>query len=152
MASVALTPPPARRRRRRTVAGGVGPIGLGVATLWLSVIVLLPLAAVSRRRSRTARRALGRGDRRPGARGVPADGPISLIVALVNVVIGTLIAWVLVRDDFRGKGIVNAIIDLPFALPTIVATIVLLTSTARAARSACTSTRPGRRSCSRCCS
>ena len=39
---------------------------------------------------------------------------------------GTLIAWVLVRDDFRGKALVNAIIDLPFALPTIVASIVLL--------------------------
>ena len=49
-----------------------------------------------------------------------------MIVALINVVIGTLIAWVLVRDDFRGKGFVNAIIDLPFALPTIVASIVLL--------------------------
>ncbi len=51
---------------------------------------------------------------------------VSIIVALVNVVIGTLIAWVLVRDDFRGKSIVNALIDLPFALPTIVASIVLL--------------------------
>jgi len=48
------------------------------------------------------------------------------IVALVNAVTGTLIAWVLVRDDFRGKRFVNAIIDLPFALPTIVASIVLL--------------------------
>jgi sulfate transport system permease protein len=51
---------------------------------------------------------------------------ISLIVAAVNVVVGTLIAWVLVRDEFRGKGLVNAVIDLPFALPTIVASIVLL--------------------------
>ena len=41
-------------------------------------------------------------------------------------VVGTLIAWVLVRDEFRGKGLVNAVIDLPFALPTIVASIVLL--------------------------
>jgi sulfate transport system permease protein len=47
-------------------------------------------------------------------------------VALINVVTGTLIAWVLVRDDFRGKSFVNALIDLPFALPTIVASIVLL--------------------------
>ena len=39
---------------------------------------------------------------------------------------GTLIAWVLVRDDFRGKGVVNALIDLPFALPTIVAGLMLL--------------------------
>ena len=46
MSVAALAPRPARRRRHRTVAGGVGPIGLGVATLWLSVIVLLPLAAV----------------------------------------------------------------------------------------------------------
>src|SRR5262249_6624266 len=51
---------------------------------------------------------------------------VSIVVALVNVVMGTLIAWVLVRDDFLGKGIVNALIDLPFALPTIVASIVLL--------------------------
>ena len=50
----------------------------------------------------------------------------SLIVVAVNAVTGTLIAWVLVRDDFRGKGVVNGIIDLPFALPTIVAGLTLL--------------------------
>ena len=50
----------------------------------------------------------------------------SLIVVLLNAVTGTLIAWVLVRDDFRGKSVVNAIIDLPFALPTIVAGLTLL--------------------------
>ena len=44
----------------------------------------------------------------------------------MNAVIGTITAWVLVRDDFRGKSIVNALIDLPFALPTIVAGLVLL--------------------------
>jgi sulfate transport system permease protein len=50
----------------------------------------------------------------------------SLLVAAVNAVAGTLIAWVLVRDRFRGKAVVNALIDLPFALPTIVAGITLL--------------------------
>jgi sulfate transport system permease protein len=45
---------------------------------------------------------------------------------VINALTGTLIAWVLVRDDFRGKGFVNAIIDLPFALPTIVAGLTLL--------------------------
>ena len=50
----------------------------------------------------------------------------SLIVVAINAVMGTLIAWVLVRDDFRGKRLVNSIIDLPFALPTIVASLVLL--------------------------
>jgi sulfate transport system permease protein len=51
---------------------------------------------------------------------------ISLVVAAVNAVAGTLIAWVLVRDKFPGKGIVNALVDLPFALPTIVAGLTLL--------------------------
>ena len=50
----------------------------------------------------------------------------SLIVVVVNAVLGTMIAWVLVRDEFRGKGIVNSLIDLPFALPTIVAGLTLL--------------------------
>jgi sulfate transport system permease protein len=51
---------------------------------------------------------------------------VSLIVAAVDAVMGTLIAWVLVRDEFPGKRAVNALIDLPFALPTIVAGLVLL--------------------------
>ena len=50
----------------------------------------------------------------------------SVIVVVVNAVTGTLIAWVLVRDEFPGKGIVNSLIDLPFALPTIVAGLTLL--------------------------
>ena len=44
----------------------------------------------------------------------------------MNAVLGTVTAWVLVRDDFRGKSVVNSIIDLPFALPTIVAGLTLL--------------------------
>jgi sulfate transport system permease protein len=51
---------------------------------------------------------------------------VAIVVALLNAVLGTMTAWVLVRDDFRGKSIVNAVIDLPFALPTIVAGLVLL--------------------------
>src|SRR5205085_8488692 len=50
----------------------------------------------------------------------------AFIVALINAVLGTITAWVLVRDDFRGKALVNALIDLPFALPTIVAGLTLL--------------------------
>jgi sulfate transport system permease protein len=50
----------------------------------------------------------------------------SLIVVAINVVAGTIIAWVLVRDEFPGKRIVNSLIDLPFALPTIVAGLTLL--------------------------
>jgi sulfate/thiosulfate transport system permease protein len=51
----------------------------------------------------------------------------SLIVVAINAVFGTIIAWVLVRDEFPGKAAVNALIDLPFALPTIVAGLTLLT-------------------------
>jgi sulfate/thiosulfate transport system permease protein len=50
----------------------------------------------------------------------------SLIVVAINAVMGTLIAWVLVRDEFPGKRIINSVIDLPFALPTIVAGLTLL--------------------------
>jgi sulfate transport system permease protein len=50
----------------------------------------------------------------------------AVIVSLVNAVLGTVTAWVLVRDDFRGKHAVNSLIDLPFALPTIVAGLTLL--------------------------
>ena len=51
---------------------------------------------------------------------------VSVVVTLINVVMGTVIAWVLVRDQFPGKSFVNALIDLPFALPTIVAGLTLL--------------------------
>src|SRR5262249_6804089 len=51
----------------------------------------------------------------------------SLIVAAINAVMGTVIAWVLVRDTFPGKRFLNSVIDLPFALPTIVAGLTLLT-------------------------
>jgi sulfate/thiosulfate transport system permease protein len=50
----------------------------------------------------------------------------ALLVAAFNALTGTAIAWVLVRDEFPGKGLVNAVIDLPFALPTIVAGLTLL--------------------------
>jgi len=50
----------------------------------------------------------------------------AMLVTLVNVFMGTVIAWVLVRDRFRGKAVLDVIIDIPFALPTIVAGLVLL--------------------------
>jgi len=50
----------------------------------------------------------------------------AFLVALINAVLGTITAWVLVRDEFAGKKMVNAVIDLPFALPTIVAGLTLL--------------------------
>jgi sulfate transport system permease protein len=116
-----------RRRRARGVVGGVGPIGLGVTTLWLSVIVLLPLAALLGKALDSGLSGMWDAITAPSAKSaLLLTVAISALVAAVNVVIGTVIAWVLVRDEFRGKALVNSVIDLPFALPTIVASIVLL--------------------------
>jgi sulfate/thiosulfate transport system permease protein len=94
---------------------------------YLSVIVLLPLAAVAARSMDGGLDGFWRAV--SGAEAVAAlklTVIVSLIVAALNAVSGTLIAWVLVRDEFPGKRIVSALIDLPFALPTIVAGLTLL--------------------------
>ena len=117
-------PPRARLRR---VTGAVGPLGIGISVLWLGVIVLLPLAALTFTALSGGIGEFWEAVTAPAAlAALRVTLAWSAVVALVNVVMGTLVAWVLVRDDFRGKSLVNAIIDLPFALPTIVASIVLL--------------------------
>ena len=120
-----LPQPPARAFARGLPGGAT--LGRGVAMTYLSVIVLLPLAAV-------AAKSLdgGLGDFWHAVSSPQAFAAfkltliVSAIVVVINAVTGTLIAWVLVRDEFPGKGIVNALIDLPFALPTIVAGLTLL--------------------------
>jgi sulfate transport system permease protein len=112
--------------RPRTARAG-GELGLGVATLYLSLIVLIPLAAVAVKAfssglntfwtSATTSLVL---------KALAITVVASLIVALIGGIMGTLVAWVLVRDNFRGKRFVNALIDLPFALPTIVAGLTLI--------------------------
>ncbi|MFC9435597.1 sulfate ABC transporter permease subunit CysT [Nocardia sp. NPDC057030] len=109
------------------VTGSVGPLGIAIAMLWLSVIVLLPLAALTVTSFDEGWSGFWAAISAPAAvDSLRITVLVSIVVAVINVVMGTLIAWVLVRDDFPGKGIVNALIDLPFALPTIVASIVLL--------------------------
>ncbi|MGW5240210.1 sulfate ABC transporter permease subunit CysT [Monashia sp. NPDC004114] len=115
---------PARRRPRRRLAQ---PLGIGVVTLWLSVIVLLPLAALTVTAFSDGWAGFWEAVTAPAAlASLWVTVLVAAAVALVNAVLGTLVAWVLVRDDFPGKRVVNAVIDLPFALPTIVASIVLL--------------------------
>jgi sulfate transport system permease protein len=115
------------RPRRRSQFGGAGALGVGVATLWLSLIVLLPLAAVVDRSVQDGLDAFWSSvTSRQAVAALRFTLLISLLVTAINAVMGTLIAWVLVRDEFRGKRAVNAIIDLPFALPTIVAGLTLL--------------------------
>lgn len=107
--------------------GSVGPLGVGVAGLWLSIIVLLPLAAITSQAFSEGWSAFWTAVTDQSAiDALKVTILVSIVVALINVVMGTLIAWVLVRDDFPGKRIVNSLIDLPFALPTIVASLVLL--------------------------
>jgi sulfate transport system permease protein len=99
-------------------------LSVGFTTAYLSVVVLLPLAAL-------ASEARG-GDFWEAITNPQAVAALkltlvaSLVVALVNAVAGTAIAWTLVRDRFFGQGFFNALVDLPFALPTIVAGLTLL--------------------------
>ncbi len=121
------SPRASRGRSWLRVTGSVGPFGIGVAVLWLSVIVLLPLAALTVSSFEDGWSGFWDAVTAPAAvDSLKVTIGVSVIVAVLNVVMGTLIALVLVRDEFPGKGIVNALIDLPFALPTIVASIVLL--------------------------
>jgi sulfate/thiosulfate transport system permease protein len=102
-------------------------VGPGLATLYLSLVVLIPLAAVVARSAEGGLGPFWRAVSSPQAvASLELTFALSLAVVAVNAVAGTLIAWVLVRDEFRGKGLVNSLIDLPFALPTIVAGLTLL--------------------------
>jgi sulfate transport system permease protein len=128
-AAAAASLPPRRQgvgaRVRRALPGR--GLGIGLVTLWLSVIVLLPLAALTVASFDEGLAGFWDAVTAPSAVAtLQLTVGVSAVVALVNAVMGTLVAWVLVRDDFPGKRVVNALIDLPFALPTIVASIVLL--------------------------
>jgi sulfate transport system permease protein len=101
--------------------------GLGVAMLWFSLLVLIPLALVVA--TAGAEGWSGFVDTVTNSQTLAAvelTVAQSLLVTLLNVVMGTVIAWVLVRDRFWGRGVLNVVIDIPFALPTIVAGLVLL--------------------------
>ena len=103
-------------------------LSLGFVTTYLIVIVALPIAALVWQSRGHGLHAFWQQVSTPEAvAALKLTFEAAAIAAAVNAVIGTLIAWVLVRDEFRGKSILNAVIDLPFALPTIVAGLVLLT-------------------------
>jgi sulfate transport system permease protein len=99
----------------------------GTVIAYLSLVVLLPLAGVLWRSTTAGRitfwQAITATD---SLAALKLSFFASLAVVAINAVAGTLLAWVLVRDSFRGKSLVDAVIDLPFALPTIVAGLTLL--------------------------
>jgi sulfate transport system permease protein len=102
-------------------------LGGGIAMAYLSLMVLIPLAAVVDKSFEDGFNTFWTAVTNEQAVAALRLSLIaSAVVAAINAVAGTLIAWVLVRDDFHGKGIVNSLIDLPFALPTIVAGLTLL--------------------------
>jgi len=117
--------------RQTSVLPGFG-LTFGFTTLFLSVIVLLPLAALALAAASlhwqdflhvvTSPRALGSYRLSFGA---------SLLAASINLVFGFVIAWTLVRYEFPGRKIIDALIDMPFALPTAVSGIALTTVFAR---------------------
>jgi len=107
--------------------GGSSPALAGAASVWLSLIVLLPLAAIVWQSGKGGWAAFVAAV----TSGAALDSfrvtlTVSVGVTLVNTVFGLLVAWVLTRDEFPGKRLVDAVIDLPFALPTIVASLVML--------------------------
>jgi sulfate transport system permease protein len=102
-------------------------LGLGVAMLWFSLLVLIPLTAVLVETSQGGWSAFWTTITNPQTfAALRLTIGQAFLVTGVNVVMGTLIAWVLVRDDFVGKRALEVVIDIPFALPTIVAGLVLL--------------------------
>jgi sulfate/thiosulfate transport system permease protein len=103
------------------------PLAQGLATMYLGFIVLLPLAALVWRSTREGGHGFWAAVSAPEAvAALKLTLVAAVVVAAINAVMGTLLAWVLVRDRFVGQGLVNALIDLPFALPTIVAGLTLL--------------------------
>jgi len=94
---------------------------------YLSVLVLLPLSAVAWKSTGAGWDAFWSSVTAPDSvSALKLTLVMSLLVVAVNGIFGTLLAWVLVRDTFVGKSLVNSIVDLPFALPTIVAGLVLV--------------------------
>jgi sulfate transport system permease protein len=108
--------------------GKGGAIGLSLVMTYLSVIVLIPLGAVVWRSQGKGLDGFWHAISTPEASStLKLTIGASLLVAVVNMVMGTLIAWVLVRDRLPGRAVLDTLIDLPFALPTIVAGLALLT-------------------------
>jgi sulfate/thiosulfate transport system permease protein len=106
---------------------GTTSLRVGAASIWLSIIVLLPLAAILWQAAGGGWTAFWQAITSNAAvEAFRVTITVSLGVTVVNLFFGLLVAWVLTRDEFPGKRLVDSVIDLPFALPTIVASLVML--------------------------
>ncbi|MGZ8996693.1 MAG: sulfate ABC transporter permease subunit CysT [Rhodospirillales bacterium] len=112
-------------RRAPSVLPGFGP-ALGFALAYLSLIVLIPLAALVLRPAELGLAGFVAAVTEPRVlAALRLSFGASLLAAAVNAVFGLIVAWVLVRYQFPGKRLVDALVDLPFALPTAVAGVAL---------------------------
>jgi sulfate/thiosulfate transport system permease protein len=103
------------------------PLSWGLTATYLSLVVLIPIAALVGQASGAWQQGAWAAVSNPQTvAALELTVGLSVVVALVNVVVGTATAWVLVRDRFPGRGVLDAAIDLPLALPTIVAGLTLL--------------------------
>ena len=127
MTSVAGTRAAASPRLASWPRLGGAALGRGLVTAYLSLIVLIPIAALVAKSTEGGLDGFWTSLTSPLAvSALKLILVVSVIVVAINVITGTAIAWVLVRDSFPGKQILNSVIDLPFALPTVVAGITLL--------------------------
>jgi sulfate/thiosulfate transport system permease protein len=117
----------ATKRKQHRVLPGFG-LSMGYTLVYLSLIILIPIAVLFLKASTISLAEFWETVTEPR---VVASYELtiytSFIAAFVNAIFGTLIAWVLVRHEFYGKRIIDALVDLPFALPTAVAGIALTT-------------------------
>ncbi|HFC6818536.1 TPA: sulfate ABC transporter permease subunit CysT [Neisseria meningitidis] len=103
-------------------------LSLGLTVLCLSLLVVLPFAMMAAKAAEIGWSGFWNTITEPNVlAAVWLSLRMSFYAMLTNIVFGTLVAWVLVRYEFPGKGLVNALVDLPFALPTAVTGIALAT-------------------------
>ncbi|MDO5767897.1 MAG: sulfate ABC transporter permease subunit CysT [Psychrobacter sp.] len=115
------------RLRRRNVLPGFG-LSMGITVLSLSLLVILPFAMMIFTTSQMGWSGFWQAISQPQVKAaIILSLKMSFYAMLTNMVFGTLVAWVLVRYQFWGKSLLNALVDLPFALPTAVTGISLAT-------------------------
>jgi sulfate/thiosulfate transport system permease protein len=116
-----------RRRRGLSRAAAVGIPGYGLAAIYLSFLILIPIVAVLSHAFDGGLSTMWGEIRQPLAwQGLELSVESAAIVVVVNSILGTAIAWMFVRDHFFVNKITARLVDLPFALPTVVAGIVLV--------------------------
>jgi sulfate/thiosulfate transport system permease protein len=128
MSSEALSLGRARTGSLTGLRAGLGRVGLrSAAIIYLAGMIALPLSAVVSKGFATGLDSLRSAMGAPGATAAIRLTLITaLVAAIVNAIFGTLLSYVLVRYRFPGRGVLSAVVDLPFAIPTLVTGVMLV--------------------------